>query len=117
MLPVVDQTLVVALQGYCWLPDPCRFAPGHFIERPIGAYDLVPQGGGDPRTGHRCPGEKITIALLEALVPRLPDRDYNVPRQDLTISLRRAPARPAGGVVIQAAPAPWHASTEARTVR
>jgi len=114
-LPVVDQTLVVALQGYGWLPDPYRFAPDRFIERPIGAYELVPHGGGDPRTGHRCPGKKITIALLEALVPRLADLDCNVPRQDPTISLRRA--RPASGVVIQVAPVPWHASTEARTVR
>ena len=29
-----------------------------------GEFDLIPQGGGDPRTGHRCPGEQITIALL-----------------------------------------------------
>jgi fatty-acid peroxygenase len=81
-------------------PDPYRFAPERFIGRQIGAYDLVPQGGGDPRTGHRCPGEQITVALLTALVPRLADLDYDVPDQDLRISLRRVPAKPASGVDI-----------------
>jgi fatty-acid peroxygenase len=61
---------------------------------------LVPQGGGDPRTGHRCPGEKITIALLAALVVRLAELDYDVPEQDLGISLRRIPARPRSGFVL-----------------
>jgi len=54
----------------------------------IGAYNLVPQGGGDPRSGHRCPGEAITIALLRALCTQLARLDYDVPAQDLTISLR-----------------------------
>ena len=62
--------------------------------------ELVPQGGGDPRTGHRCPGENITVALLTALAVRLARLDYRLPEQDLGISLRRIPARPASGVVL-----------------
>ena len=80
--------------------DPYRFNPDRFIGRPVGAFDLIPQGGGDPRTGHRCPGEQITVALLETLPVRLARLDYEVPAQDLTIPLHRIPTRPASGVVI-----------------
>ncbi|MBG0823519.1 cytochrome P450 [Planomonospora sp. ID91781] len=80
--------------------DPYAFDPGRFIGREIGEFDLIPQGGGDPRTGHRCPGEAITVALLKALVVRLARLDYDVPGQDLSISLRRIPARPASGFVM-----------------
>jgi fatty-acid peroxygenase len=80
--------------------DPYTFRPERFIDRPIGAFDLLPQGGGDPATGHRCPGEPITIALLETLVPRLARLDYAVPPQDLTIPLHRIPTRPSSGVEI-----------------
>ncbi|GGP87653.1 cytochrome P450 [Saccharothrix coeruleofusca] len=72
--------------------DPYAFRPQRFLDRPIGAFELIPQGGGDPVTNHRCPGEPATIALLRTLVVRLADADYAVPSQDLTISLRRIPA-------------------------
>jgi fatty-acid peroxygenase len=82
--------------------DPYAFRPERFLGREIGAFELVPQGGGDPRTNHRCPGEQITVALLAALAPRLARLPFDVPAdQDLTISLRRIPARPASGVVLR----------------
>ena len=81
--------------------DPYAFRPDRFLDREIGAYELVPQGGGDPRTNHRCPGEQITVALLSALAVRLARLDAEAPEQDLTISLRRIPARPASGVVLR----------------
>jgi fatty-acid peroxygenase len=85
--------------------DPYAFRPERFLAserqgRDIGEFELVAQGGGDPRTGHRCPGEQITIALLAALAVRLARLDVDVPDQDLSISLRRIPARPASGVVL-----------------
>jgi fatty-acid peroxygenase len=80
--------------------DPDAFAPERFLDREIGAYELVPQGGGDPRTGHRCPGEQITIALLKSLVAGLARLPYEVPPQDLDISLRRIPARVPSGMRI-----------------
>ena len=86
--------------------DPYAFRPERFLAREIGAFELVPQGGGDPRTNHRCPGEQITVALLAALAPRLARLPFDVPAdQDLTISLRRIPARPASGVVLRPAAA------------
>lgn len=82
-------------------PEPHAFRPERFLDRQIGAFELVPQGGGDPRTNHRCPGERVTVALLSALAVRLARLDADVPEQDLTISLRRIPARPASGVVLR----------------
>jgi fatty-acid peroxygenase len=81
-------------------PEPYTFNPERFLGHRIGALELVPQGGGDPHTGHRCPGEAITVALLQALITRLARLDYEVPAQDLSISLRRIPARPASGFVL-----------------
>jgi fatty-acid peroxygenase len=83
--------------------DPYAFRPERFLDREIGAFELVPQGAGDPRTNHRCPGEQVTVALLSALAVRLARLDAEVPEQDLTISLRRIPARPASGVVLRVA--------------
>jgi fatty-acid peroxygenase len=83
-------------------PDPYRFDPYRFVGRPIGAYDLVPQGAGDPATGHRCAGEAATVALLRALAVQLARLDYEVPDQDLTIPLRRVPTWPRSGFVISA---------------
>ncbi len=80
--------------------DPYAFRPERFLERPPGPDDLVPQGGGDPHTGHRCPGEGLTIALLTVLVPRLARLGWTLPPQDLGIPLRRLPTRPRSGVVL-----------------
>ena len=80
--------------------DPYTFDPQRFIGRVIGEYELVPQGGGDPRSGHRCPGEQITVALLEAFSVHLARLEHTLPEQDLSISLQRIPARVRSGVVI-----------------
>jgi len=80
--------------------DPYAFRPERFLNHDIGAFELIPQGGGDPRTGHRCPGEQLTVALLSALAVRLARLEFDVPEQDLSISLRRIPAKPASGVVL-----------------
>lgn len=80
--------------------EPFEFRPERFAGRQVGEFDLVPQGAGDPRVNHRCPGESFTMALLETVVPRLAALDYDVPDQDLTISLHRIPARVRGGFVL-----------------
>jgi fatty-acid peroxygenase len=81
--------------------SPYAFRPERFLDREIGEFELVPQGGGDPHTNHRCPGEQITVALLSALAVRLARLPYEVPDQDLTIALHRIPAKPASGVVLR----------------
>jgi fatty-acid peroxygenase len=79
---------------------PWHFVPERFLGHRPGQFDLVPQGAGDPATGHRCPGEDIVVATLAALVPRLARLEYEVPDQDLAIPLARIPTRPRSGVVL-----------------
>ncbi len=80
--------------------DPYAFRPERFLGRPVGRDELIPQGGGDPATGHRCPGEGITVGVLEALAVRLARMEYTVPQQNLTIPLHRVPTRPHSGVLL-----------------
>ncbi|MBT2471511.1 cytochrome P450 [Streptomyces sp. ISL-66] len=86
---------------------PYHFDPGRFAGREPGSDELIPQGGGEARTGHRCPGEDITISLLCVLGPALADLDFAVPQQDLSIPLTRIPTRPRSGFVIEPARQPW----------
>ncbi|MHC3470819.1 cytochrome P450 [Streptomyces sp. 7R007] len=81
--------------------DPYTFRPERFLEHAVERDELIPQGGGEPRTGHRCPGEGLAIGLLEALALRLADLEYAVPDQDLRISLRRIPARVRSGFAVR----------------
>jgi fatty-acid peroxygenase len=80
--------------------DPYVFSPQRFLDRPPHPDELIPQGGGDRATGHRCAGEDVTIALIQALATRLAGLDHTVPEQDLTIPLSRVPTRPRSGFVI-----------------
>ncbi|GHD79621.1 fatty-acid peroxygenase [Streptomyces goshikiensis] len=79
---------------------PYRFYPHRFTRAGRLPDNLVPQGGGDPARGHRCPGEDITIATLATLATELAHLDYEVPDQDLTIPLSRMPTAPRSGFVL-----------------
>ncbi|MFJ2257279.1 cytochrome P450 [Streptomyces sp. NPDC087844] len=83
-------------------PEPYTFDPGRFLGREPERDELVPQGGGDPAANHRCPGEDVTLTVLETLVPRLAALRYDVPAQDLGIPLRRIPTAPRSGFVLTA---------------
>lgn len=86
--------------GRIW-DDPDAFRPDRFLAWDGSAYDFIPQGGGDYLTGHRCPGETITIAIMKAATRHLLTAiDYDVPAQDLSIDLSRFPPLPASRFVM-----------------
>ncbi len=75
--------------------DPEVFRPERFHRWNGSAFQLVPQGGGEHHTGHRCPGERPTIELMKQAVRLLTtEMHYDVPEQDLGIDLSRMPAIP-----------------------
>ncbi|WP_052341724.1 cytochrome P450 [Salinarimonas rosea] len=81
--------------------DAARFDPARFHGREPGAYDLIPQGGGDPFSGHRCAGEWLTIVVMEAMTAVLArEAVWRVPEQDLSVSLTDMPALPKSGLVL-----------------
>jgi fatty-acid peroxygenase len=80
---------------------PDRFRPERFVGWDGDPFTLIPQGGGDTATGHRCPGERLTIELMKTTVRFLTrEIGYDVPAQDLHVSLARMPTLPASRFVI-----------------
>lgn len=71
------------------------FKPERFRDWNQSAYNFIPQGGGDYYTNHRCAGEWLTIELTKTAVYLLTHTmSYNVPKQDLSLSLSRLPTIP-----------------------
>ncbi|MFG1677990.1 cytochrome P450 [Micromonospora sp. NPDC049282] len=82
-------------------PEPERFRPERFAGRRDDPFGLIPQGGGDHDTGHRCAGEWITIELMKRAVAALTGAmSYRVPPQDLSLDLSRMPALPPSGLIV-----------------
>lgn len=82
-------------------PEPERFRPERFTGWRGDPFALVPQGGGEHLTGHRCAGEWITIELMKRAVANLTTTmRYDVPPQDLALSLHRMPALPPSGFLV-----------------
>lgn len=81
--------------------DPNEFRPERFKDWKDQLFDLIPQGGGDPAKGHRCPGEGITIEVMKVTLDFLINHiEYEVPEQDLSYSLVRMPSLPESGFVM-----------------
>jgi fatty-acid peroxygenase len=76
-------------------PDPDAFDPNRFLDHPHTAFDFVPQGGGEPAHGHRCPGEPATVEILARISRRLADLSYEMAPGDRDYRLDRIPTRPA----------------------
>lgn len=53
--------------------DPDSFRPERFLDWPGDPYTFVPQGAGDHPVTHRCPGEWLTIGLMERFARFLHD--------------------------------------------
>ena len=85
-------------------PEPGRFRPERFAGWHSDGFDLVAQGAGDYLTGHRCPGEAMTVELVKSALHLLASEVvYTVPRQDLRIDMARMPTLPASGLRIEVA--------------
>lgn len=82
--------------------NPHLFYPERFKEWDGNLFDFIPQGGGDSATGHRCPGEGITVEVMKSTVSFLVnDIEYVLPEQDLKYSLVRMPTLPESGFIIK----------------
>lgn len=81
--------------------NPNVFRPERFKEWKGSLFDFIPQGGGDPAKGHRCPGEGITVEVMKASLDFLSGKiDFEVPNQDLSYSLVKMPTLPESGFVM-----------------
>jgi fatty-acid peroxygenase len=79
--------------------EPFTFAPERFRGWDGNRNTLVPQGAGLVESGHRCPGEPITLELMATAVRELSrGMSYELPEQDFRVSLRRFPAIPESGM-------------------
>ncbi len=83
--------------------SPRTFDPERFLGTGAEWSDhFVPQGGGRPETGHRCPGELVAVGLLALTFSRLAQLDASLVRgQDAGWSWRRIPTLPRSGVVVE----------------
>ncbi|WP_157067217.1 cytochrome P450, partial [Alicyclobacillus shizuokensis] len=81
--------------------NPNEFRPERFKEWKGGLFDFIPQGGGDPVKGHRCPGEGITVEIMKASLDFLVNKiEFEVPAQDFSYSLAKMPTLPESGFVM-----------------
>ncbi|WP_040229103.1 cytochrome P450 [Bhargavaea cecembensis] len=81
--------------------EPEQFNPDRFNDFTDDRFTFIPQGGGDPNHGHRCPGEPVTVIIIEESIRFLVNGlEYNVPQQDLMINMVRMPTLPASRFVM-----------------
>ncbi|MGN6374590.1 MAG: cytochrome P450 [Sphingomonas sp.] len=81
--------------------DPEVFRPARFLRSDPGAFRLVPQGAGDHHDDHRCPGEWLTLGLIDRAIVLLRNAmRYIVPPQDLAVPRDRFPTLPNSGLVL-----------------
>ena len=82
--------------------EPYQFNAERFRDREPTAFDLIPQGGGDHHSHHRCAGEWLTIEAMKVGVKFLATAmEYQVPDQNLSLELNRFPALPKSRFIIR----------------
>jgi len=81
---------------------PYEFHPERFTNLKPDNFVFIPQGGGTYHQHHRCPGEPITIRLIEVAVNFLVKKiSYKVEGQNLDLNLSRVPALPYSPFIIR----------------
>lgn len=81
--------------------NPDLFKLDRFIEKNEHVFTLIPQGGGEHVTGHRCAGEAVTIEVMKMSLNFLVNRiEYKLPEQDLSYSLVDMPSIPKSKVIL-----------------
>lgn len=82
--------------------NPYKFRPERFSEKGEHLYDFIPQGGGDPSKGHRCPGEGITIDLMKVSLDFLVNKlEFKIPAQKMRYSIVKIPSLPESGFIMK----------------
>ncbi|HEX8549417.1 MAG TPA: cytochrome P450 [Cytophagaceae bacterium] len=82
-------------------PKPQEFSLENFQNWDKSPFDFIPQGGGGYYSGHRCPGEWITIDVMKVFLNYLAKNlSFEMPAQDTEYDLRRMPTYPKSGIVI-----------------
>ncbi|MFW6773867.1 cytochrome P450 [Nocardioides sp. CPCC 205120] len=82
-----------------WWDRPEELDPSRFAHAEPDPYAYVPQGGGHPDQGHRCPGEPLTVALVATTLGELARHDITpVDDQPGRTDRTRMPRRPHGGL-------------------
>lgn len=82
--------------------NPFAFIPERFGSRQLKPFDFLAQGGGYAETGHRCPGELITIETLKTVLQFLAsEMDFIIPKQDMSYPFSRMPTRPRDGFIMK----------------
>lgn len=84
-----------------WL-EPLGFNPVRFLGMEPGTWKFVPQGGARAEDHHRCPGEELTVALVQRLLGLLAASRWQPAQQDLGIRMERVPALPGAGLRLEA---------------
>lgn len=80
---------------------PYKFNPDRYKKEKKTLYNFMPQGGGSIK-GHRCVGERITMAMMNMALDVLVNKvSYELPPQDLSYSMSKIPTLPASGVIMK----------------
>lgn len=82
--------------------NPYQFNPDRFDNWDGSPFDLIPQGGGDFYTNHRCAGEWMTIIVMEETIKYFANKiDFDAPAQDLSVKLDQFPGKVTSGTIIK----------------
>lgn len=75
---------------------PEEFTPDRFVVQKPSPFAFVPQGGGSAQTGHRCPGEPLTVKLMAETLRVFADVDFSVTGESAHATSRIPTAPPHG---------------------